>query len=118
LIIGLLVKKGLAPHTLGFRTRTNDHPEHVADEKWYVVAWRWHSARSCTKRVLVWFRALVTLPPRAFVPSNRWKGRRRAAFWRKLGFTNLVLARKARWKGHPRKGKRAAELDTPFKLPN
>ena len=27
---------------------------------------------------------------------NRWKGRRRAAFWRKLGFPNLVLARAAK----------------------
>src|SRR5262245_48389130 len=41
---------------------------------------------------------------------NRWKGRRRAAYWRKLGFPNLVLAKKARWKGHVRKGKRAGEL--------
>ena len=34
---------------------------------------------------------------------NRGAGRKRAAFWRALGFTNLVLARKARWKGHVRK---------------
>jgi hypothetical protein len=26
---------------------------------------------------------------------NRWKGRRRAAFWRTLGFPNLVLARQS-----------------------
>jgi len=39
-------------------------------------------------------------------------------FWRKLRFPNLVLARKARWKGHVRKGKRADELDldTPLRL--
>jgi hypothetical protein len=27
---------------------------------------------------------------------NRWKGRRRAAFWRSLGFPNLELARNAK----------------------
>ena len=27
---------------------------------------------------------------------NRWKGRRRAAFWRSIGFPNLVLARAAK----------------------
>ena len=43
---------------------------------------------------------------------------KRAAFWRQLGFPNLVLARKARWKNHVRKADRAndLELDTPFKL--
>jgi hypothetical protein len=35
-----------------------------------------------------------------------------------LGFPNLVRARKARWKGHVRKGRRLSELeiDSPFKL--
>ena len=32
MIIGPLVKKGLDPHNPGFRTRRNDHLEHVADE--------------------------------------------------------------------------------------
>jgi hypothetical protein len=27
---------------------------------------------------------------------NRWKGRRRAAFWRRLGFSNPVLTRAAK----------------------
>jgi hypothetical protein len=42
----------------------------------------------------------------------------RAAYWRALGFPNLVLARKARWKGHVRKGQRPRqlEIDSPFKL--
>jgi len=45
----------------------------------------------------------------------------RAAFWRALGFPNLVLARKARWKGHVKKSEqKRQELErvrTPFALP-
>jgi hypothetical protein len=48
----------------------------------------------------------------------------RAAYWRRLGFPNLVLARKARWKGHVKKSElrhqREGLLDaaaTPFALP-
>lgn len=45
-------------------------------------------------------------------------GMHRAAFWRRLGFPNLVLARKARWKGHVRKDQVGdVEFDSPFKLP-
>jgi hypothetical protein len=44
----------------------------------------------------------------------------RAAFWRRLGFPNLVLARKARWKGHVKKSElKRQELEkarTPFAL--
>jgi len=32
---------------------------------------------------------------RRFSSLNRWKGRRGAAFWRQLGFPNLLLARAA-----------------------
>jgi hypothetical protein len=55
----------------------------------------------------------------AFSAYQRNAGLHRAAYWRRLGFINLVLARKARWKGHVRKGERAGEieLDTPFRLP-
>jgi hypothetical protein len=44
------------------------------------------------------------------------QGLARAAFWREQGFPNLVLARKARWKGHVRKDQREIEIDSPFKL--
>jgi len=49
-----------------------------------------------------------------------WKRRLRAAYWRKLGFPNLVRDLKARWKGHVRKGKHTAgvELDTPLSSVN
>jgi hypothetical protein len=42
----------------------------------------------------------------------------RAAYWRTLGFPNLVLARQARWRGYVKKSDRPreVELDTPYKL--
>ena len=44
-------------------------------------------------------------------------GPKRAAFWRELGFPNLVGARKARWKGHVLKAtQRAAEAYSPFAI--
>lgn len=50
---------------------------------------------------------------------NRWKGRRRAAFWRSLGFPNLVRARDA--KAEKRRLRRLKEwkrkeLRTPFAI--
>lgn len=42
-------------------------------------------------------------------------GRNRAAFWRALGFPNLVLAREARWRNHvPIAKQRAAKAFSPF----
>jgi hypothetical protein len=48
--------------------------------------------------------------------GSRGARRSPAAFWRQLGFPNLVLARKARWKGHVKKSDLPEELDTPYKL--
>jgi hypothetical protein len=42
---------------------------------------------------------------------NRLARLHRAASWRKLGFPNLVLVRKARWKGHGRKRPDEVDLD-------
>ena len=59
-------------------------------------------------------------PTGAFIAYQRNAGLHRAAYWRRLGFPNLVLARKARWTGHVKKADRLKaqeiELDTPFKL--
>jgi len=41
-------------------------------------------------------------------------GRNRAAFWRKLGFPNLVLARQARWRGHKKKSEPAEQRPRGF----
>jgi len=38
----------------------------------------------------------------------------RNAYWRALGYPNLVLARAARWKGHVKKADRARELADPW----
>jgi len=56
---------------------------------------------------------------RALSYRNIGCGRKRAAFWRSLGFPNLVLARKAGWKGHVRRDQRPKgfTLDTGLKLP-
>jgi hypothetical protein len=48
---------------------------------------------------------------------NRWKGRRRAAFWRSLGFPNLVRARAAMAKIRAeRRRQEAARLFSPFAI--
>jgi hypothetical protein len=54
----------------------------------------------------------------ALPARQRMCGLHRAAFWRQLGFPNLVLARKARWKGHLKKSQRPRELeiDSPFAI--
>jgi hypothetical protein len=52
---------------------------------------------------------------------NRWKGRRRAAFWRKLGFPNLVRARAAKARKREERIKREtlelARRVNPFAFP-
>lgn len=54
----------------------------------------------------------------------RGAGLARAAYWRALGFPNLVLARKARWKDHVKKSELKRQREglleptaTPFALP-
>jgi hypothetical protein len=42
----------------------------------------------------------------------------RARFWRAQGFPNLVLARKARWKGHVKKSERERQAAEKAHTPN
>jgi hypothetical protein len=56
----------------------------------------------------------------ALSSPNRWEGRRRAAFWRTLGFPNLVEARKVSARNRRARKQarleRLAKLDNPFAL--
>ena len=57
-----------------------------------------HQLHASLRRILTrsaW-TANAKQSPRALSSLNRWKGRRRAAFWPTLGFPNLVLARTAK----------------------
>ena len=75
----------------------------------------------------LWANGLSHFVGSALSSLNRWKGRHRAAFWRELGFPNLVLVRAAwagrrkdrqleEWKQEEVRRMRFATLDEPAEL--